>query len=440
MLNPRLINPPGSYINLAIFATMASSGERTHIAGFPHNASTPIAVESAPTDYEQEVNDEVWFGPATFSWQAQSIEEAYILANRYESWLGYDVQAEQYGRIVYQGKTWELTYTQGYTIRQKSLHDLANKVEVTHSGGSGSHTTTHNTQSADQYGQRTFVFNSSLNDATAAQNLAEVILQRRAFPIGGNAITNNYEPYGKLEIVCLGYLHTAAWVAESEITTTISGGSDTISEAITNVITNDLPFLTVGYIASNTETITALPSGNGLEVLLALAELGGPVDSNGIRPTYYLWIDQWNRVNYEKRDWSPRYFLTRDGLHKDASGSVSVPAHTVVPGVVRDTTLLTVEPRPDTPYEDSRDTYVEAVIARMGDHLPGFTSATLKDADLRLTSSRLTSERIDSYSRPRGSNSPEWLNELWRLTNEVHNPISDIAQLEHLANRVRGGN
>lgn len=422
-----------SYVDLNVYSWFADTNERINVATLPHTppyAASPVNL--APADFEQEINDEVWFGMAAGGWTAETPEDAFLLRQRFNNWLGYDVEASQGDIITYQGKIWEMTLREGYLIRQRNYDRLANVVTVKYSGGS--YTTPAEQESVDRYGKRTIAFEDTGLDATAAQNRAEVELQRRSWPRDERMFVKEYEPFAKLEFVCRGHLHTAAW--NPAPSTTVSGAT-AISIVISDVLTNDCPHLTAGDIETNGETISTLPAGDALTVLLELVKLGGAAVS-GIRPEYHFVIREWGIVDYVKFSYTPIHYLESGGLFSAAGAGAGVTAHQARPGVIRDESILITEVEPGSPYEQSNDGRVNKLVSKQGDILPGFRGDGVEDSDLLGVSGR--GHGGGHHGGRGGSSKPpdNWEDAFWEMASGINNNFSRDEFLSG-ARRARGG-
>lgn len=331
---------------------------------------------SANWEQEEELPD--GWTMARISWRASTPAGDAELVRRFNSWLGYDIEADENGRQVWAGKIWEMTLAAGHLTRQVSLDDIANSITADHSAGTLA--ATFNDDSIARFGTIERHLDLSDLDATAAQNRVDALLQVMAWPQLKVVDFSSEQLATSLEIVAFSYLETGKWLT----TPTASVGAGTaISDAIADLLAADFPHCAVGNITENTETVDALPAGDPLAALFGLVKLGGTADADGIRPRYRLVLTEFNTVNYEEISQTPVAYLLENGLYQNQTGGLAYTAFNAPLGVIRDEYNPIGGALHLSWLLDSRDVLVTRKHTKQGDELPGYGSGDIADSQLR---------------------------------------------------------
>lgn len=331
---------------------------------------------SANWEQEEELPD--GWTMARISWRASTPAGDAELVRRFNSWLGYDIEADENGRQVWAGKIWEMTLAAGHLTRQVSLDDIANSITADHSAGTLAATS--NDDSIARFGTIERHLDLSDLDATAAQNRVDALLQVVAWPQLKVIDFSSERLATSLEIVAFSYIETGKWLT----TPTASVGAGTaISDAIADLLAADFPHCAVGNITENTETVDALPAGDPLAALFGLVKLGGVADADGIRPRYRLVLTEFNTVNYEEISQTPVAYLLENGLYQNQTGGLAYTAFNAPLGVIRDEYNPIGGALHLSWLLDSRDVLITRKHTKQGDELPGYGSGDIADSQLR---------------------------------------------------------
>ena len=143
----------------------------------------------------------------------------------------------------------------------------------------------------------------------------------------------------------------------------VRGGA---SELISDIVTNDCEFLSVGRIDDNYVQVNRILQRDqrGWDVMMDAVDLG---DTSG--NPYRLYVQNDRNVIYEQIDTAPRYYLRSGSVYDSIGAQVAVDPRLVQPAVVRDMAYTMGRSEYGSWLSDARDIYVDEVQVDENDNL-----------------------------------------------------------------------
>lgn len=151
------------------------------------------------------------------------------------------------------------------------------------------------------------------------------------------------------------------------------------SSWISDIVTTDCEFLTVGAIDSNPLQVNRMLTNNMRcwDVIQDLTDLG---DTGG--DPWHCWVDTQNLVHYRQIDTTPRYYVRAGGVYDSIGGRVTVNPWLCQPGVIRDMSSPVKRTEYDGWLLDVRDVYAEEVEVTAGASVPTFKTAIYDESSI----------------------------------------------------------
>lgn len=307
------------------------------------------------------------------------------LAEWFQSLLMKRVENNHMGAAAWKGLIWEMSLVKDGTKRTVSVGEVWNAVKTVYTEPEDSLQLETafftSAKSIERYGRREFLLYLDHVELAQAQAAAQTFLAKMAFPQPELTAIGTKEAEG-LHIQAVGDVFTL----NNTYATTTSNGFEDVSVFIAATVTADAEFLTPGQIFTNTlevEKEQRRPT-RVWDLLLGLAELG-----DGSAVPYRLWVED-GRVNYQPLSNAPIYEWR--GLKY---GLQTVTGQTrlwdAVPGVVRDYTVPSSAPPPESALQQSRDSLIDEIQMWQGAAAPQPKLGSAKEDDLI--------QAMDNYQR-----------------------------------------
>lgn len=279
------------------------------------------------------------------------------LARWFYQYLGYHIDERATGRTSWEGMIYEMDFTTAGVSRRRSLDMLYNSIRVRYIDTNNEialTTAASDSTSIGMYGQRDQIWPVDGQDQAAAEAVRDSILQEYMYPYArtvGTTIGEQGET-SLLVRVC-GYSFTGNWRYETAGDNT----DDNLSDWLSEIISTDCEFLSVGKIESNTlqvrkETRIDMRAWDVITKLLEMGSSDQPVRA---------YVDNERRFNYETIDTTPQYFKRGDGLFGSAGANLEINPWQVHPAVVRDLTYPVSKVELGAWLDDARDWYISEV-------------------------------------------------------------------------------
>jgi hypothetical protein len=230
--------------------------------------------------------------------------------------------------------------------------------------------------SITRYGRIETTLETAEYTQAQAENLAQMRLAAQAWPQPYAIAISKQVMEPTLEVLACGYWITAAW-KESNVNLV---GATAISTVVSNLISLDCPFLSVGNVAANAFTATELSGDTAAARVEGLLALG-----DAALTSYRAWVGPGRKFYYQPVDYAVDYRLMRDGLRQRLAGPLLAP-DMVGPGVIRDEGWPGAWTLPAGNFADGRDMLVTEVMVSQGAEelgdLPELRTAEVDEADI----------------------------------------------------------
>lgn len=326
--------------------------------------------------------------------------------------LGQQVRCHISDLTCWMGMVYDTTLYLGNMTRIRSFEDMVNAVKSTYIDDDGNVQNSSfsvNQSSIDEFGRKEEIITLDQFDQTAAEQRRDTYLKDYAFPYP-IAIGSNFSPTPTLEVMACGYAWTANWKYVS--TTTLTGASDDVDGFLNAIITNDVEFLTLGKIQTNT-TPTKRAADIPIRAWDLITDLTSLGDSN--YDPYKSYVDENKRFYYEELDFGARYSLRDQKVYGGVGSSIETNPWLIEPAVCRDLDYPVSRAEYNSPYSDARDFYIDEVEVRMGGEVT-FKTIDFDEGEI------ITAQQ--EYAR--------WMDEYEEKSSKVGSGASSVGQPERL--------
>jgi len=244
------------------------------------------------------------------------------------TWIGYHFVESYGGQDVFHGYVHTLRLYVGGVMRQITLEDMFNVVQVRYQTGSASSitgtTTATDADSVATYGTKRLNHDTTGSQYIKAAHAADIrdeLLELHAWPrtSSGDVTINSGDV--SLEVYIQGYTHTLGWVFISNAATT----SDTTSNYFINTLITGLDFVSAGTIATVSQSITIETEAvTRLERAKALLEGEDMQWGCFAGRTFDVVARDYTTIKYRRQAYGDRYGFRQGGRY--------VPEPLVTPG------------------------------------------------------------------------------------------------------------
>lgn len=275
--------------------------------------------------------------------------------------LGCHLEEHSGGHKTWEGIIYEMELTTDGTTRRRTFDTTFNHVRVRYRDTENNVALTgavSNTASIQAFGQREQIWPLDGQDQTASETVRDSLLSEYQWPRARTTGTTlGLVGDSSLFVRACGYVFTANWRYES-------AGDDTdddLSTWVEEIVTTDCPFLNVGKIQSNTESVrkeTRIEM-RAWDVITKMLELGINDGSNDVPARAY--VDNERYFYYEQIKTTPNYFKRGGGFYTAAGSRIEADPWQVKPAVVRDLTYPIQTFEIDSWLTDARDWYMSEV-------------------------------------------------------------------------------
>jgi hypothetical protein len=308
------------------------------------------------------------------SWDAANMT-AQQMTDFFNQRVGYHIQIVSGHGKAWQGFIWEIEITYRGVVRRISMADVANSVKciyVDQSDDTRKATSFYqDTDSIDRYSEiQEIVYLDHVTTATA-EAYAQTVLAENAWPKAEVVSVLGADAVNAMTVEAVGYVYTMNYQY-----ITITEGSDTITNHISDVLSTNCPDVIEGTIDTNATTVD-IPDTEvrAWDWLLQLAEIGDGTDP------YFIEVTDGRRVNYKALSSSPTIYW-RDGTVRRTMGTpTAVNKWQLEPGIMRDLEWPERTTSPSAFLDDGRDSIVTEIEAAERADMPILKTERFDESD-----------------------------------------------------------